>query len=762
MTSPAGDGPEIEFLTPTSHKPAPEVQEIESHSSGAVDSGSVWRRFGPVVFAMVAALGFTVRLGAGNDRGVPLSDQEDSSQADSPTSTSTLPSVVSEEPLVPASFVPLLSPLTNELGESKPVTGYWAVLGIDPQKAVVVDLESMESHGLANELLQTALVTDDFLITEGEGGASYLVTLAGLPSITEPEALVFGPARRLGSGSTQAFTSGSNDTFWFVPEASKGTVLQLRNYSGGEIVQEFETSEIEWRFQAGVPIGNGPLGGVYELDPGSPNSVRRVADAQLVAADRGRALVRNCEEVCRYHWLNRSNWSPLDLPAPEPESEAQLAASSGQWQIEGSGRWLVRDNGRLAMIELVTGRRLELDVGQDPAREVLISRDGRWLTYLDRSSTSELVMQRLATGDRFRTPVPDSYRLFGLVREPQVLGQGDPFRADLLATRDERLDLPGFRDRSDRPPQAEGLSVVVAEWTGRAASLNLSSNETYQLGGINQIALANEAGVVGLSPANDLTVISPDGQRRWTRQLDYFDDLAILPGPTNDRVWLGSSSPGGPGFTTELSLVDLTSMEVLESFGDRLLHWKSGGEAPLASSLDGIYRYGGDSLDLVYAGSAVVVGEGLALVWECEEDRIENGDPQGAGCGFVWRDPQTWIALDRLVPQQGVGIGGLYGSDRWLLTFTSPEASVLLETLGGRSVSFGPNWQTLFDVSDDGRWAIHKEGQTTLILTDLESRPSTTTDPIDYQDLATFRMDLNRKVSSVKFWSVPEPTTPEE
>ena len=778
MTGAREEGTEIEFLTPTSHgslqgrRPGSTTQNqtegegSESQAERVIQSGSTQRRVGLAAFTIVlVALGLTARLGTATDSSL-AEDREDSIPADPDDSAdfpaSTVPLGVPEEPLVPARFIPLLAPLANDLGITKPVTGYWAVVGTDPGEAVLLDLESMESRPFPDQIEAANLATDEFLVTVGEGGGSYLVPLAGLPSIREPGAMVFGAAIQLEDAGSHAFASGEPDTFWFVPENSEGTLLQLRNATDGTVVEEFETATISWSFRSGNPIGNSSLGGVYELDPGSPNSVRRVADAELVAADSGRALMRSCDELCHYQWLNRSNWSPVDLPVPEPEPVDLVTSSAGDWRIEGSGRWLVRDDGRLVLIDLVGGRTLDLDVGQDPDRDTLISNDGRWLSYLDQTATRELVLVRLATGDRFQTPVPNHYRLFGLVREPQLLGEGDPFRADLLATHEPRMNLPGFRTGENRPTEAGGLTIVVAGWLGTAASLELATDESHQIGGLTEISYVDATGIVGLSPANDLTVVGLDGLKRRTRQLEYFDDLVVLPGPSVGEAWLGSSSPGGPGFATELSLIDLATMEVQESFGYRLLDWKSGGATPLASSLDGIYRFGGQTVDLAHAGSAVVVGDNLVLTWECEEDRIENGDEAGDGCGFAWREPGHWDQVDRLVPQHRVGIGGLFGSDRWLLTFSSPEASILLDTLSGQTISFGADWLSLFDISDDGRWAIHKEGQAVLVLTDLASAASDATAPIDYRDLVSYRMELNQKVSSVKFLPSPEIQAPQE
>ncbi len=218
--------------------------------------------------------------------------------------------------------------------------------------------------------------------------------------------------------------------------------------------------------------------------------------------------------------------------------------------------------------------------------------------------------------------------------------------------------------------------------------------------------------------------------------------------------------------TSGLALLETPSLAIKERHDFRILTWHLGGTDPLGTSLGSIWRYAHDNgqLEEVRNGILVVASGEMALVWECAEDWVANGEPplddshtrDAGGCAFVWRSTNDWSELELALPPNPSGVAGIYGGNRWLLIYASPTESQLVELETGRSISFGATWTDFLDVSPDGRWAIHRARATDLTLSDLDSAVYDNKGQADHVDLVTYESQANRKIASVMFLPTAE------
>ncbi len=779
---------DIETAEPSTIEPSTDgPTTIESTSSMAKN-----RRWLPLAAAGILGLSAALALSRGADSGQPT---DPDTSADSEDQAGVIDPIELDSPLVDGpeigpdslelvapigEFVGHRAPVASRYGQVGPVE-YSVILASSTSDLRLIDLGTGAESVLSNQRSLT-LATDRLVITSSglfeANGSTWLTEIATGPkrdSDQQPDSPYPGQAQELGSSGLASFAAESSAEFWTVENFAEKQLLQLRRLPEGLVVQAFETPILEWRFTGGIPIGSVD-GGIYQLAPGSGTGVRRVADAELVDADSGRALIRTCateQGRCDYQWLDRANWAPLDLPIPPPDSAHQ---EHSRWRIGGGGRWLINPSpGRqdsdgstglgeatpIKLIDLRNGRTLSLVLGAEDLttgiRSMVVSSDGNWLAT---RTDSELVVVNLATGEQFRSTLAANNQVVGLIRTAPFLS-GDP-----TGTGTNVMTLSGFERDGQPPLEALGHSILATGWLGTGALVDLATGESQGLDGVAEAKLITESTVVGLGPSNDLVSVSLEDGSRSSRFLGAVENLSILPGPDTSQVWLGSSGPGIMNLTSGLALVASPSLTLREQHDFRILTWHLGGEAPLGTSLGSIWRYSNNSqqVEQIRSGILVTAAGDIALVWECpngsvtnQENPLDDSHPRDEdGCAFVWRSSGTWEELDLALPPNPSGVSGIFGSGRWLLTYASPNESQLVELETGRAISFGANWTDFLDVSPDGRWAIHRTRADHLVLSDLDSAVYDNNGQADHAELVTYEMSANQKIASVKFLPVAE------
>ncbi len=786
---------EIEMLTPTTRsgralaggngqKPVQQSlvgsPRVESNAVESQDLVAKKRRWLPL--AAAATLGLVAALSmSGGPETVSSPDSDTSAETDD--GEGVVDPVELDSPLVDGVDVgpeslELVAPIGEFVGVQDPVLSRYGLNGPAEYSVIlaslssdlrIIDLGTGTTSRLPGQH-RLLLGTDELIVAYGQG-ATMLTEVSPPRSRDLPDDgqvdNVSVAAHVIETNLNPSFAAESPHEFWMSVNRSDGPVLQLRRMPGGEIVQEFPTPTLDWRFVGGIPIGEVD-GSIYQLAPGSATGVRRVADAELVDADPGRALIRTCDasaDRCEYQWLDRANWSPVGFPVPKPDRSGD---DHRVWRIAGGGQWLVDDGSlggvyssahSIRLINLSTGRRqsLLIDSENRGSGRAEISSNGDWLAT---STGEELIIVNLITGEQFRSDLLSNKQVFGMIRTSPGLA------SDPTGTGSDVMTLPGFERDGEQALEAAGQSILATGWLGTGAVLDLATGESRRLDGLAEVKVVTDSVAIGLGPSNDLVSLSLVDGSRSSRSLGAVENLAILPGPDPHQVWLGSSGPGIMNLTSGLALLDTPNLELRERHDFRILTWHLGGVDPLGTSLGAIWRYaaGDGQLEKVRNGILVTASNEIALVWECADDRDANGEPpldishprDEDGCAFVWRSTDTWDELDLVLPPNPSGVAGIYGRSRWLLTYASPTESQLVELETGRSISFGANWTDFLDVSPDGRWAIYRTSPDHLILSDLDSATHDSNGQAHHADLLTYESQANRKIASVMFLPTAE------
>lgn len=509
--------------------------------------------------------------------------------------------------------VRLVQPLTGLRdglsGISPHSTGLSAVLVFNNRDAVLLDLDGgavAEVPGYTHAILAAS---DTFLVTYGaDGGSSVLVALEDWPlrsqRLDRDWAQIFLDGRRTDSvlalidsqsassnpdpGSTEA--GGGNEApdnrdSVNLDADSVQKVIRRVHLDPAIADIDYPVDEILWNQGTGIPIGTSPNGGIFELWADVENvsisernanteayvhdypaslfsnarfpagSLRYVAPGSLLVADETRALVRDCDRTqagCSLKWLDRSTWELTSVPVP--------AAVVTSWRIDGGGRWLVEDNvGSVNLIDLQSGRRLTLAVGfvegsvTGPVR-TFVSSNGLWLAYQDEA---DLVLVDLATSAQYRSKLPASTVLQGLVRTPPGF---QPSEAAEPAPEAEHLTLSSsLFEPAGVPESLLGTGIVATGYLGATTVIDLGSGQSRSAGGLSELRIVQGNRAFGLTPNGDLGVLNLETGDLITRSLGTFKDLALWEGYLDGTMWVASTDQNRSLF--DVTLVEQDSLE---------------------------------------------------------------------------------------------------------------------------------------------------------------------------------------------------------
>ncbi len=162
-------------------------------------------------------------------------------------------------------FVGIRDRVLSRYGQGGP-SEYSVILQSSTSDLRLIDLGT-GAESLLPDQRNLLLSTDRFIVGFGPHGANSATWLTELNEAavadTEDDAesplqgdLETTGALKLGDYLNATFAAESADEFWTVVNHVDHQLLQLRRLPEGEVVQEFRTPILSWRFSGGIPIGS--------------------------------------------------------------------------------------------------------------------------------------------------------------------------------------------------------------------------------------------------------------------------------------------------------------------------------------------------------------------------------------------------------------------------------------------------------------------------------------------------------------------------
>ncbi len=358
-----------------------------------------------VGIAVVFAIGIAALTTAGDDDAAPLDDAAGEAGDDPTPSTTFAPTAAESDAVDPevAATVPpdgeppegrssLLLPSTDlaRLGQIFDApTGYSLLVGGERSlRRVQLDRGEVTDW---NVIGNPIVVVDGRLLFQSNSSPQLW-----LLDLDDPD------APRLEVGTRDDFYRPwlvDDAGIWMLPWVETAVPARRFDLATGEINGSLELSEVgvEWlpvdlTVARRAPIlVNGRAGGIYRW---ASDGFERVADGRIVAFGVNLAIVETCDERlrCTRGWIDASTLEPIDHPSPPAADGWQVVAGADRWLVaSGPPSWSSR------VVEIATGREVELTSGGIPPDTLTISPDGRFAAW---PSSEGIELVELETGSQ--------------------------------------------------------------------------------------------------------------------------------------------------------------------------------------------------------------------------------------------------------------------------------------------------------------------------------------------------------------------------
>lgn len=721
----------VEFLTPT-WIPGASPEGPDPSSSDDVDPAppSWFQTLGALGLGLLAVIGFGL-----------------ATATDGSPKLASLALDRTEFRTVETTRSPLQGPLLDRsLSEMGGPTSF-NVLLTTPEGTLLVDpvTQTAEVRQSSSYLVQVA--TPGFVLGSNASGLAQLhpfdQSVPEMPVSSEdsPEfsAELFGSALvdfDAADAKVQYLEASDPNELWQVLTFEDESILFRHDALTGMVLAQFRAPKLDWDFRGGNPIGNDGDGRLFELNVSEGGAPALVSDGRIIASHPDRVLVLDCVSGCRYRWLDRETWRVLDLPTP-----TQISVD---WQLAADGRWLVSDEGTgTSLVDLGSGR--TVSVSHDSPLPSFVSPDGQWLV-VDEANT--FVAVNLSTLRSFRVEMDRGTTLLALIPRvsgPQARADDDEetqAAAQHLGQLKNQIATDVAADMSD-----SGLILVLADASGNAALLNAQERSVSPISGVTQPLYVDSERVLGHNQDGHLASVEVSSNSGRVQVLASSSLPSILEGPEADQLWVATRQPNEPASYLQLHGFDLDPIGPRIEYAE--FSWFGSGVEPYGGDQDSIVQKQGLGYAYLRSGLFVAASGDVALLWECPSDQEANGDPPKQSCTMVLRSLSTWAELDRHLPSNFVGVGGLFAEGEWLLAFVgsgddAPSVWALLNTVTGSRI----NVESLASISVDrsGRWLTAIDGGE-LVLMDLHQLD---TDSDEFLEAVVHRSRLPKGSWSVR------------